>query len=144
MVRASAFALTTRGVELIIGESVVERARELSAAVGGTCVLWKDLNSSLEAIAVVSATSKSHATSLEAARLPAGCLVFETSYGPEESPLLREAREAGHRTIDGLDLLVRRTAVQFALFTGAHAPFERMRRIAQIERIRGMEHSTER
>ncbi len=144
MVRASAFALTTRGVELIIGESVVERARELSAAVGGTCVLWKDIHSSLEAIAVVSATSKSHATSLEAARLPAGCLVFETGYGPEESPLLREAREAGHRTIDGLDLLVRRTAVQFALFTGAHAPFERMRRIAQIERIRGMEHSTER
>jgi len=59
--------------------------------------------------------------------IKAGMAVFDTVYNPVETRLLREAKEAGARTIDGVEMFVRQAAAQFELFTGAEADAEVMR-----------------
>lgn len=138
--RTIAFGVKARGAEPLIWNRTSKRAAKLSAAVGGKSVLKKDLKANLEAAAVVNATSlgmhpKVDGTPLEAAWLPAGSLVFDAVYNPSETRFLREAREAGHRVLDGLSLFVGQGAMQFELFTGQKAPRERMRRVVHAELI---------
>lgn len=53
-------------------------------------------------------------------------LVYDLIYTPEETALLRAAREAGCRTLGGLAMLVGQAAEQFRLWTGLEAPIETM------------------
>jgi 3-dehydroquinate dehydratase / shikimate dehydrogenase len=55
--------------------------------------------------------------------------VFDTVYNPIETRLLREAREQGHKIIDGVAMFVRQAAAQFERWTGQVAPVDLMRRI---------------
>lgn len=60
--------------------------------------------------------------------LPAGCVlhphltVLDMVYSPLETALLRAARAAGARTIDGLWMLIHQGLEQLRLWTGAEAP----------------------
>ena len=47
-----------------------------------------------------------------------GELVYDVTYGVGESRLLREAREAGCRTLDGLPMLVAQAERQFQWWIG--------------------------
>ena len=47
-----------------------------------------------------------------------GRLVYDLTYGDEESPLLREARTAGCLTLDGLPMLIAQAERQFEWWTG--------------------------
>jgi shikimate 5-dehydrogenase len=47
-----------------------------------------------------------------------GTLVYDLTYGDDETPLLREAREAGCLTLDGLPMLVAQAERQFEWWTG--------------------------
>ncbi len=58
---------------------------------------------------------------------PAHLTAFDLVYNPLETHLLRHAREAGARTIDGLGMLVAQGALSFELWTGETAPIEVMR-----------------
>lgn len=58
---------------------------------------------------------------------PAHLTAFDLVYNPLETHLLRRAREAGARTIDGLGMLVAQGALSFELWTGKTAPIEVMR-----------------
>lgn len=49
-------------------------------------------------------------------------LVYESVYHPAETLLLKEAKNAGCKTINGLDMLLEQGAEAFALFTGKEAP----------------------
>jgi shikimate dehydrogenase len=51
-------------------------------------------------------------------------IVFDMVYAPLETPLLKQARALGMRTIDGLEMLVGQAAVAFELFFGRSAPRE--------------------
>jgi shikimate dehydrogenase len=51
-------------------------------------------------------------------------IVFDMVYSPLETPLLRQARSLGLRTIDGLQMLVGQAARAFELLFGAPAPRE--------------------
>ncbi|MCX5662548.1 MAG: type I 3-dehydroquinate dehydratase [Planctomycetota bacterium] len=51
-------------------------------------------------------------------------LVFDTIYNPVQTQLLRDAREAGCKTITGVEMFVRQAAAQFELWTGKKAPVE--------------------
>jgi 3-dehydroquinate dehydratase/shikimate dehydrogenase len=53
-------------------------------------------------------------------------LVFDTIYNPEQTLLLKYARERGCPTVGGLEMFVRQAAAQFELFTGLAAPSEYM------------------
>ena len=58
---------------------------------------------------------------------PAHLTAFDLVYNPLETHLLRRAREAGARTIDGLGMLVAQGALSFELWMGETAPIEVMR-----------------
>jgi len=62
--------------------------------------------------------------------LCSGLLVFDAVYNPFETRLLREAKEAGAETIDGLEMLVWQGALAFEKFTGHEAPVDVMRAAA--------------
>jgi 3-dehydroquinate dehydratase/shikimate dehydrogenase len=64
------------------------------------------------------------------ARTISGLTMFLV-YNPAETKLLREAREAGARTISGLTMFISQALVQFRLFTGQEANAELMREIAR-------------
>jgi shikimate dehydrogenase len=54
--------------------------------------------------------------------LPAQLIVLDMVYRPIETALLRQARDNGCRTVDGLWMLVHQALEQFRLWTGQDAP----------------------
>ncbi len=56
---------------------------------------------------------------------PPGSIVYDIVYAPLETPLLRDARAAGHPAIDGLAMLVGQAASAFRLLFGSAPPRER-------------------
>ncbi|MFZ9092550.1 MAG: shikimate dehydrogenase family protein, partial [Planctomycetaceae bacterium] len=53
-------------------------------------------------------------------------LVFDTVYNPEQTLLLKQARERGCPTVGGIEMFIRQAAMQFEMFTGQPAPLEYM------------------
>ena len=56
-----------------------------------------------------------------------GMLVFDTIYHPENTMLLKLARERDCKTVSGVDMFIRQAALQFKHFTGQDAPVQVMR-----------------
>lgn len=63
---------------------------------------------------------------LEAELIPKQALVFDLVYNPGETPLLKDAKRAGARTLGGLTMLVYQGAASFELWTGREAPLDIM------------------
>ena len=66
--------------------------------------------------------------------IPKECLkkdmvVFDAVYNPAETLLLKQAKQAGAKTIDGLSMFINQAAAQFKLFTGKKADPKLMRKI---------------
>jgi shikimate dehydrogenase len=57
--------------------------------------------------------------------------VFDLVYRPLETPLLKEARAAGSKTVDGIAMLARQGALSFEIWTGVKPPLEVMERSAR-------------
>jgi shikimate dehydrogenase len=53
---------------------------------------------------------------------PPGSIVYDIVTAPLDTPFLQQARAAGLRTVDGLEMLVGQAAVAFRLFFGAEPP----------------------
>jgi 3-dehydroquinate dehydratase/shikimate dehydrogenase len=68
-------------------------------------------------------------------------VVFDTVYNPEQTLLIKEARDQGCRTVTGVDMFVRQAAMQFKLFTRQAAPvsamLENVRRAIGAARVEG-------
>jgi 3-dehydroquinate dehydratase/shikimate dehydrogenase len=58
-------------------------------------------------------------------------LVFDTVYNPMETHFLQQAREAGAKTIGGVEMFVRQAAGQFEMWTGKTAPTAVMREVVE-------------
>ena len=58
--------------------------------------------------------------------------VVDLAYGPEDTALVRAAREIGCTVVDGRDALVRQGAASFRLWTGLEPPVEAMRNAVRI------------
>ena len=56
--------------------------------------------------------------------------MFDLVYRPRETALLRQARAAGCRTIEGIEMLIEQGARSFELWTGLAAPVHVMRTAA--------------
>ena len=54
--------------------------------------------------------------------VPPGSIIYDIVTSPLETPLLREARARGFRTVDGLSMLIGQAAVAFEKFFGAAPP----------------------
>ncbi|MFW6107522.1 MAG: shikimate dehydrogenase [bacterium] len=137
--RAIAFGLAERGCQVTIANRTHERGIQLAADVGCQAVPLEDLGS-VDYDILVNATSVGmhpHVgdTPIAADLLRPEALVFDSVYNPAHTRLLREARAAGCRTVDGIEMFVRQAVEQFELWTGAPAPREAMRRVV-LDRLR--------
>ena len=61
---------------------------------------------------------------LDFSHVPPDAIIYDLVYAPLETPLLAEARSRGHRTIDGLEMLVGQAAIAFERLFGRPAPRE--------------------
>lgn len=78
----------------------------------------------------VGTAPEAQATPIAAEHLGGG-LVYDLVYNPARTRLMREAEEAGCRTIGGLEMLVAQAVLQFEWWTGRPAPVSLMRESAR-------------
>ena len=148
--RAIAFSLAKEGVGLTIANRTVAKARELASTIEeklGARVLVSKLERAelLGAIKrsdiLINATTvgmspASDRTLVTAGMMHRGLVVFDIVYEPLRTKLLREAKQAGAKTIDGLGMLVNQGAMAFEILAGKRAPIEVMEEAAK-RRLRG-------
>ncbi|NDV20272.1 shikimate dehydrogenase [Pseudodesulfovibrio sp. JC047] len=122
--RAALAGLKELGVtRLAVTNRTLAKAEALAAAFAVDCVAWESrMDSGWQLVCNTTPLGMSGA---EEARSPWDAQVFSSDmlaydivYNPLETRFLREAREAGCRTVSGLDMFVQQGLAQFALWTG--------------------------
>lgn len=131
--RAIVAGLSHAGARLAIYNRTLERAKELAADFSGHAAGLEELPQ-LAAKLVVNCTSIGMHPNVDATPVPADCLkrdmvVFDTVYNPAETLLLKQAKDKGAKTIDGIAMFVNQAAAQFRLFTNEQANRDLMRNV---------------
>ncbi|MCK4871185.1 MAG: type I 3-dehydroquinate dehydratase [Phycisphaerales bacterium] len=131
--RAVTAALAGRGAVVTIYNRTRDRAERLAAALdslpGRVVVADPSQLHEADVDVIINATSigmtggpDESASPVPAECLRPGCVVFDTVYNPARTPLLREAAQAGCRTIEGARMFIHQAAAQFEGWTGKPAP----------------------
>ena len=116
-------------------ESLASGLRSLpgcNASVTAAALTRENLRSELvEADVLINATPlgmtpDTNKSPVDSDLLHPGLLVFDTVYNPLKTRLLREAEEAGARTLTGAKMLIYQGVASFELWTGVRAPEELM------------------
>jgi len=127
--RAAVWALRSAGAAAVL---IANRTESRAGGLGAEVVAWDDLSDALAgAEVVVHATSvgmAGEATCLQVSALATSkCrAVLDLVYSPEETDLVRKARDVGIASADGLSVLVHQGAASYELFWKARAPFDVM------------------
>ena len=125
--RAIAFGLMRRGAHVSITNRHDERATQLAEEVGCRTVTWS-MRASTVADVIINATPVGMHPNVDDTPLPAaafsrpGIIVFDTIYHPENTMMIKLARERGCQAVTGADMFIRQAAVQFKLYTERDAP----------------------
>jgi 3-dehydroquinate dehydratase/shikimate dehydrogenase len=117
--RAVVVALASQGAQVTVHARRLEQAQEV-AVLGATPAVLPPAAGSWDVL--VNTTPLGGATMRDESPLPGGPftgrLVYDLTYGPGESRLVREARAAGCLTLDGPPMLVAQAERQFEWWTG--------------------------
>jgi len=129
--RAVAFGLKREGVEVTIAARTAERGRGIAADVGCKVVDWS-ARYRLPYDCLVNTTPLGmhpnvNDTPFDREHLRPYMVVFDTVYNPENTLLVKQARDVGCRTVTGVEMFVRQAAEQFHLWHGSEAPAAVMR-----------------
>jgi len=121
--RAVAAGLRSLGMVVTLHARRTAQAREVASTLGCTAGAWPPLPYSWDVL--VNTTPLGGAGRRDESPLPdgpfEGLLVYDLTYGPGQSKLLRDAQEQGCRVLDGLPMLAAQAERQFAWWTG-HTP----------------------
>lgn len=118
--RAVVVALLSRGARVTVHARRHDQAQELAAALGATIGEWPPVEGSWDLLVNCTPLGGSSArdqSPIARERLT-GRLVYDLTYGVDESALLQDAREMGCDTIDGLPMLIAQAERQFEWWTG--------------------------
>ncbi len=132
--RAIAFGLMRRGAHVTITNRHDERATRLAEEVGCRTVTWSARASTIADV-IINATPVGMHPDVDDTPLPAaafsrpGMVIFDTIYHPENTMMLKLARERGSQAVTGVDMFLRQAALQFKLYTGREAPIDLMRSV---------------
>jgi shikimate dehydrogenase len=136
--RAAAWALREAGATVAVWNRTPERARALAAElevaaissprtaellINTTTVGMDERNNLDEALSTLALDSDVLASYEQ---------VIDFAYSKTPTALLTAARQLGLATVDGLDILAAQGGLSFELWTGRPAPFEAMRRAAEV------------
>jgi 3-dehydroquinate dehydratase/shikimate dehydrogenase len=128
--RAVADALIGVGAAVTISNRSRDRGRALASELNCQFTSWENRAAETCEVLVNCTSVGMHPnvdeSPFEATWLRDNTLVFDTIYNPEQTLLLKYARERGCPTVPGLEMFVRQAAAQFELFTGFAAPLEYM------------------
>ncbi|MBW3541885.1 MAG: shikimate dehydrogenase [Planctomycetes bacterium] len=129
--RAIALAMLREGALVTIAGRSHDRTKALAEEIGCQSTQWENRGAGFVDILINATPIGMHpevdATPFAANWLREGMLVFDAVYNPENTLLLKQARERDCRTVSGLEMFVRQAALQFERFTGRGAPLELMR-----------------
>ena len=118
--RAVIVALCSRGVQVTVHARRAEPVRVLAASLGVRAGEWPPSAGSWDLL--VNCTPLGGVGMREESPLGrdqlTGGFVYDLTYGAGESTLIRDAREMGCRTLDGLPMLVAQAERQFEWWTG--------------------------
>ena len=131
--RAVVAGLADVGAKIIIYNRTVEKAQALAEEFNCKSA-GLDALGQIDAQIVINCTSIGMHPDVDASPVPQEYLkkdmvVFDTVYNPAETLLLRQAKEAGARTIDGISMFVSQALAQFKIFTGQDGNAEIMHKI---------------
>jgi 3-dehydroquinate dehydratase/shikimate dehydrogenase len=129
--KAVVFGLKRRGASVVIANRHRERAEALAGSLEARVVDWSQRHTVEPHILVNGTPVGMHPNVNESpfnkSYFERDMTVFDTVYNPEQTLLLKEAREAGCKVVSGLEMFVRQAGLQFKLFTGQDPPLEGMR-----------------
>jgi 3-dehydroquinate dehydratase/shikimate dehydrogenase len=118
--RAVVAALRSRGALVTVYARRHEQAKTLALSLDASAGEWPPPAGSWDVL--VNCTPLGGAGKRDESPLPrelvSGPLVYDLTYGPGSTPLLRDAKAAGSLTIDGLPMLVAQAERQFEWWTG--------------------------
>jgi 3-dehydroquinate dehydratase/shikimate dehydrogenase len=118
--RAVAAGLRSLGMVVTLHARRAAQAREVASTLGCVAGAWPPQPYSWDVL--VNTTPLGGAGKRDESPLPdgpfEGLLVYDLTYGPGESKLLRDAREQGCRVLDGLPMLAAQAERQFTWWTG--------------------------
>jgi 3-dehydroquinate dehydratase/shikimate dehydrogenase len=120
--RAIAFGLKEKGCDITIYNRTLERAKRLSNDVGCKFSRFEEI-SELNTDILINSTSIGMFPNIEESPVPKDVLkddmvVFDAVYNPIETRLLKDAKERGCHTVNGLTMFINQAAEQFRLWTG--------------------------
>jgi shikimate dehydrogenase len=132
--RAAALALMGKGAHVTLLARDVDKAEEVGTAIGcGSGALHEASLYPWDIL--INATPVGSGDTIQETPLPmdlhrAGAVVLDMIYDPLETRFLREAKAAGGKTIDGLQMLLAQAVAQFETWTGLEAPVDVMKSAA--------------
>lgn len=129
--RALVYGLKRRGADVVVASRTDSKATDLAALFGARSVAW-EARHTIRPVLIVNGTPVGmhpvvDESPLDTRHLLHDQTVFDTVYNPEQTLLIKQARETGCQTITGIDMFVGQAALQFRLFTGQAAPLDLMR-----------------
>lgn len=130
--RAIVAGLSDAGATIKIYNRTVKKAENLAAEFNCDFAGLDDLPK-VEAKLLINCTSIGMYPNIDQTPLPKAYIkkdmvVFDTVYNPADTLLLKQVKEAGAKTIDGISMFVNQGLAQFKLFTGQDGSAELMRK----------------
>ncbi len=123
--RSAVYALKQRGVDVHVVNRTLARAQELAQRFGAKAHGWDALPRLLGAADVLVNCTSLGMTGKEPLQvdldpLKKGAVVYDIIYVPLETGLLAAARKRGHRTVDGLGMLLQQAGFGFRKWFGGN------------------------
>jgi 3-dehydroquinate dehydratase/shikimate dehydrogenase len=133
--RSVAHALIGAGAFVTITNRTDEKAQKLAAEMNCRQVDWGMRLGTLCDI-LVNCTScgmypEVDESPMHRSSFHSGMVVMDTIYNPENTMLIKHAREHGATVVTGLDMFIRQAAAQFREFVGQEPPLDLMRQVAK-------------
>jgi len=130
---AIVYGLTRRGSRVVVADAVARKAIELARRFDCRHVDWAARHSVSPDLLVNCTPVGMHPnvdeTPFEKHHLRPCMVVFDAVYNPENTLLIKQARQQHCKVITGLDMFVRQACLQFKLFTGREGPADLMRSV---------------
>jgi shikimate dehydrogenase len=136
--RAAAWALREAGATVAVWNRTPERARTLAVELEVTAITSPRTAELLINTTTVGMDERNNpdevlsTLGLDSDVLASYEQVIDFAYSKTPTALLTAARQLGLATVDGLDILAAQGGLSFELWTGLPAPFEAMRRAAEV------------
>lgn len=129
--KAIAFGLVSRGAQVVLADGEPERATQLAQRLKCHSTAW-DSRHGVTADILVNCTPIGMHPNVDESPfdkhfLRPSMTVFDVVYNPENTLLIKDARERNCTIVTGVEMFVRQACLQFKYFTGIEGPAQLMR-----------------